>query len=133
MVPLNTTVGISAKVVASGGIGTTIAFIINDAEFLPLILSGLFASVTSYFYDWVHKHPRNTGLKEISELVKYCFYGVSVMFIIYYLGKEHGREFVSLPLTSWGFIAALCAGSAVTIVEWFSKILGIFIEKRIQK
>ena len=131
--PLNTTVGVSTKAVASGGVGTILAFIFNDAEFIPLILTGLFASITSYFYDWVHRSPRHSGLKELSELIKYTFYGVAVMFIVYYLGKEHGSEYVNLPLTSWGFVAALCAGSAVTIVEWFSEVLSKLVEKRMSK
>ena len=123
----------ATKAVASGGLGAALAFVFNDAEFIPLLLTGIFASVTSYFYDWVHRNGRAAGLKELSELIKYTFYGISVMFIVYYVGKEYGGEYIHIPLTSWGFVAALCAGSAVTIVEWFSKIFNIFITKRISK
>jgi len=128
-----TTTVTTAKAAASGGLGAALAFVFNDAEFIPLLLTGIFASVTSYFYDWVHRSVRSTGLKELSELMKYTFYGISVMFIVYYIGKEHGADYIKLPLTSWGFVAALCAGSAVTIVEWFSNIVNKIIQKRVDK
>jgi len=127
------TTTVTTKAIASGGIGAALAFVLNDAEFIPLLLSGLFASITSYFYDWVHRDPRELGLKEFSELIKYNLYGVTVMFVVFYLGKEHGGEYVSLPLTSWGFISAMCAGSAVGIVEWFAKIFDIYITRRVSK
>ena len=127
------TTTVTTKAIASGGIGAALAFVLNDAEFIPLLLSGLFASITSYFYDWVHRDPRELGLKEFSELIKYNLYGVTVMFVVFYLGKEHGGEYVSLPLTSWGFISAMCAGSAVGIVEWFTKIFDIYITRRVSK
>ena len=131
--PVATSTTVATKAVASGGIGVALAFILNDNEFIPLLLSGVFASVSSYFYDWVHRDPRHIGLKEFSELIKYNLYGITVMFVVFYLGKEHGSEYVSLPLTSWGFVSALCAGSAVGIVEWFAKMFDIYVTKKVSK
>jgi len=127
------TTTITTKAIASGGLAMVLSFCVNDTEFIPLLLSGLFASFTSYFYDWVHRDPRKLGLKELSELIKYMLYGVSMMFIIYYIGKEHGNRYISLPLTSWGFIAAICAGSAVTIVGFVANILKKYIARRVEK
>jgi len=127
------TTPVAVKAAASGGLGMAFAFILNDTEFIPLLLSGLFASFTSYFYDWVHRDPRELGLKELSELLKYNLYGISVMFIVFYLGKEHGNDYVSLPITSWGFVAALCAGSAVAIVEWIANLVNKYITRRAEK
>jgi|GEM_PF-6226220 len=121
---------VSAKAIATGGIGVALMAIFNDAEVMFLIVTGLFASLSSYFYDWVHRHPRVFGLKEMSEVLKYSFYGLSVIFIIYYLGKNNGHDFIDLPSSAWGFIAALCAGSAVQMVEWSKELLSKYITKK---
>ena len=124
---------VGAKAVATGGVGAGLAYISGSVEFLPLVYTGLFASISSYFYDWVHRDPRHIGLKEFSELVKYMFYGTSIMFIVFYLGKNHGSEYINLPTSSWGFLSALCAGSAVSLVEWVKGMLNIIITKKVMK
>jgi hypothetical protein len=121
---------VSVKAVATGGIGVALMAIFNDTEVMFLIVTGIFASLSSYFYDWVHRYPRSFGLKEISEALKYSFYGLSVIFIIYYLGKNNGHSYIDLPSSAWGFIAALCAGSAVQLVEWAKEVLNKFIIKK---
>ena len=124
------TVVTTAKVVSAGGIGMALMTFFNDTETIFLIITGLFSSLTSYFYDWVHRHPRAFGIKEVSEVLKYCFYGLSMMFVIYFYGINNGSEYIDLPQSSWGFIAALCAGSAVEIVEFGSKLVAKFATKK---
>lgn len=121
---------VTIKPIATGGLSVALMALFNDVEVVFLVVTGLFASLSSYFYDWVHRTHRVFGLKEVSEIFKYSFYGLSVIFIIYYLGKNNGHSFVDLPNSAWGFIAALCAGSAVQIVEWAKEFLGKFMNKK---
>jgi hypothetical protein len=123
----------TAKAIASGGLGSVFAFMLGDAEFIPLVIVGVFASSSSYFYDWVHRDPKAAGLKELSELVKYIFYGISVMFIVFYICKVYVSTYINLPISSFGFIAALCSASAVSIVEWASSMFKIFVNKKVSK
>jgi len=123
----------TTKAAVSGGLSTLLVATINDAEMMALLLTGMFASLTSFFYDWVHRDPRELGLRELSELMKHLFYGIAVMFIIFSVGVELGNSYIELPNTSWGFISALCAGSAVSIVEWTSSIIKKITIRRVEK
>jgi len=122
---------IIGKAVATGGVSMALLAVFQDVEVVFLIITGLFASLSSFFYDWVHRHPRAFGMRELSELIKYSFYGLSVIFIIYYLGKNHGADYLNLPSSAWGFIAALCAGSAISIVEWSGVVLKKLVSKKV--
>ena len=123
----------TTKAVTSGGVGMSLAFVIGDSEFIPLMMVGFIASSTSYFYDWVHRDPRHLRLIEFSELMKHIFYGISVMFIAFYIGKIYLSQYINLPISSWGFIAALCSGSAVGIIEWVVSVFKIFVTKKASK
>ncbi|MDQ7044715.1 MAG: hypothetical protein Q9M40_07120 [Sulfurimonas sp.] len=111
------------KATVSGGLGVLVATILGDVEMIVLFLTGAIASSLSYFHDWVHSHPRSSGLKMISEYLKYLFYGVALIFIMYPLCLNYCDKYVDLPITAWGFVAALSSGSAVVIVEWFATIV----------
>jgi len=123
---------IVTKTVVSGGLGAVLFSFFNDTEIAFLVMTGLFSSLASYFYDWVHTHPRAFGLKQLSELIKYCFYGLALIFVVYFAGKENGSTYINLPNSAWGFIAALCAGSAVKIVAFIESIIPKIIEKRVK-
>ncbi len=123
---------VTTKAIVTGSVSIALLSVFQDVEIIFLIITGLFSSLSSFFYDWVHRHPLTFGLKEFSELIKYALYGLSVIFIVYYLGKNHGAEFVNLPPSVWGFIGALCAGSAISIVETFKNLFLKFLEKKIK-
>ena len=120
----------SVKAVSVGGISAVLVNFFGDTEIIFLIITGLFSSLTSYFYDWIHRHPRAFGMKEVSEIVKYCFYGLSMMFIVYFFGVNNGDKYIDLPPSVWGFIAALCAGSAIKIVEFSAVIASKFATQK---
>lgn len=126
------TEAVAVKTVASGGLSVALFAFFNDTEIVFLIITGLFASMTSYFYDWVHTHPRAFGLKQLSELMKYCFYGLALIFVVYFAGKDTGDLYIDLPNSAWGFVAALCAGSAVKIVDFIENLLPKIIEKKVK-
>ena len=123
---------VTIKTVAAGSLGAVLLSFFNDTEVMFLVITGLFASTTSYFYDWVHTHPRAFGLKHFSELIKYCFYGLALIFVVYFAGKDNCSDYINLPNSSWGFIAALCAGSAVKIVDFIERLLPKLIEKKVK-
>ena len=129
---IHTTIA-TTKAVSTGAISVALLSFFDDTEIVFLIITGLFASISSYFYDWVHKHPREFRLRELSELIKYCFYGLSVLFVVYYLGKNNASQYVDLPSSAWGFVAALCAGSAIKIVEFSGGIFSKFITTKAGK
>lgn len=122
---------VTVKAIASGGLGVLFAVAFADVETVALFLTGLIASSLSYFYDWVHSHPRSKGLKMVSEAFKYVFYGVSVAFITYYTCINHCSQYIDLPKIAWGSITALCAGSAVVIIKWFGDIANRFMLKKV--
>ena len=126
-----TTVGTATiKSIASGGIGTALALLLGDTESMSLLAIGLISSLFSFFYDWVHTHPRIFGLAQVSCIMKYVLYGVSLMFVAFYLGVNQGSEYLcELPKTAWGLVAAMIAGSAVSIVDWFIPKIQIVIDK----
>lgn len=120
-----TTTAITVKSVSAGGISVLLLSVLNDVEFIMLLITGVFASTMSYIYDWTHRSPPlKFGLLEFTELIKSIFYGIPMMFIVYHFGINNTQHYIDVPNTVWGFIAMLCAGSAVTIVEWFAPIIG---------
>ena len=121
---LNTSAIVTLKSVSTGGIGALLMSTFNDVEFVMLLIAGVFASVMSYVYDWSHRDKRKFGLVEFTEFGKSVFYGIPVMFIVYHFGVHNAGGYIDAPLSVWGFIAMLSAGSAVAIVEWFTPILG---------
>ena len=129
---MSVTVITTAKAVGAGSLGVVLISFFGDTETIILIITGLFASLTSYFYDWVHKHPRAFGLKEVSEILKYCFYGLGMIFFIYFYGINNGGKYVDLPQSTWGFIAALCAGSAVKIIDFSTTTVEKFINLKVK-
>ncbi len=122
------TVAVS-KAVVTGGVGATLLLAISDPEFVILTFTGIFSACMSYFYDWVHRDPKYFRLKEFAELLKHIFYGVAVIFVIFYLLAHHIDEYLNLPNTAWGAISALASASAVGIVEWFTPIAGEAVKK----
>lgn len=118
----------TAKAVSAGSLSVLFVGAFSDAEFLMLFVTGAFASAMSYFYDWAHREPpMKFHIKEFMELFKAIFYGIPMMFIVYYYGIGNTSEFVNVPVTVWGFVAMLAAGSAVTIVEWFAPLFGSLV------
>lgn len=116
---------ITVKSVSAGGISVLLYSVLNDVEFIMLLITGVFASCMSYAYDWTHREePLKFGLIEFTELIKSIFYGIPMMFIVYHFGIGYTQHYIEVPNTVWGFIAMLCAGSAVAIVEWFAPALG---------
>lgn len=113
---------VAVKVTTTAGLGSLIVATTGDIEFMVLMITGVFAATTSYFYDWVHRDPRKLGLREVSEVIKYILYGVTVMFVVFYLGMGYGSRYIELPLTAWGLIATVAAGSAISIVGWSTTI-----------
>jgi hypothetical protein len=126
------------KAVSAGGLGMMIIAAFNDVEFVMLFITGAFASTMSYFYDWAHREPPvKFRLAEAMELFKSIFYGIPMMFLVYHYGVNNTGELVNVPVTVWGFIAMVAAGSAVAIVEFFAPIIGgvlqIVINKKASK
>lgn len=120
-----TTTAITVKSVSAGGISILLLSVLNDVEFIMLLITGCFASTTSYFYDWIHRErPLKFGLLEFTELLKSIFYGIPMMFIVYHFGINNTQHYIIVPNVVWGFIAMICAGTAVAIVEWFAPIIG---------
>ena len=109
---------IAAKAVTAGGLSVFLMNTFNDTEFVVLLLTGLFASLVSFLYDYAHSTNRTPfGLIMVTDIVKYVFYGIPVMVIVYYLLSLNLNAYIEVPITVWGFVSMLCAGSAVTIVE----------------
>lgn len=119
------------KSAGAGGLGILISSALSNPEILALLLTGLIASSLSYFYDWVHSHPRSKGLMMLADFFKAVFYGIAIMFITYYVCTSHCSKYIDIPVTAWGFVGALSAGSAVVIVEWFAKIADRFAVKKV--
>lgn len=131
---MNTSTIVTVKSVSTGGIATMLMAAFNDVEFVMLLIAGVFASVMSYTYDWTHREaPLKFGLVEITELGKSIFYGIPMMFAVYHFGVNNTGEYVDVPLSVWGFIAMLSAGSAVTIVEHFAPVLGNIVTSIISR
>ena len=118
-----------SKAVVSGGVGTALAMGIGESEFIILFGTGALSATMSFFYDWAHRHPKQFGLKESSEVMKYILYGVCLTFVVFYLGVNHISQYIELPKTAWAMVAALAAGSAVTIVEWLTPLGATVISK----
>lgn len=113
------------KAVSAGSLSMIFLTAFNDVEFLMLLITGTFASAMSYLYDFSHREPPiRFRFAEAMELFKAVFYGIPMMFIVYHYGVNNTSEWITIPLTTWGFIAMLAAGSAVTIVEWFAPLIG---------
>lgn len=122
------TTTITVKSVSAGGLSMLLLSTLNDVEFVVLLSVGIFSSVTSFIYDWSHRdHPKTFKLAEAMELFKYVLYGIAVMFVVYYLGTIVGVNYIDFPQVVWGVIAMISAGSAISIVEWFSPIIGKII------
>jgi len=130
--PVTTTATtITIKSVSSGGLSILLMAALDDVEFVVLFTTGVFASIMSYIYDWTHRAiPLRFGLVEVTELFKSIFYGIPMMFLVYYFGVNNTGHYIDVPITVWGFIAMLAAGSAVTIVEWFSPLVARLISIR---
>ena len=125
---------ITAKSVSAGGLSMLLISTLNNVEFMVLLAVGVFSSVTSFIYDWSHRdEPKGFGLAESMELFKYVFYGIAIMFIVYYLGTIVGVNYIDFPQVVWGVIAMLSACSAISIVEWFSPLLGKLISTKFSK
>jgi len=120
------------KAASVGGISVALFDFFGDTETIFLLVIGLFSSLTSYFYDWIHQHPRVFGMKETSEIIKYSFYGLSMMFIVYFFGVNNGDKYIDLPPSVWGFIAALCSGSAIKIVEFGGLLAAKFATQKVK-
>lgn len=129
------TTGAAIKAFGTGGLSILLANLLGSPEYFALFVTALVASILSYFYDWVHRHPRTAGLKELSELLKYIFYGLAVMYIVFYVGVNIDNHFdvIDLPKTVWGFIAALSAGSAVSLIEFVAPVIGDFVKAMAQR
>ena len=131
MVATTTTTTIAVKSVSTGGLSMLLLTTFDDVEFVVLLAVGIFSSVTSFIYDWSHReHPKTFKLAEMTELFKYVFYGIAVMFTVYYMGAIVGVNYIDFPQVVWGMIAMISAGSAITIVEWFSPILGKLVSAK---
>lgn len=129
-----TTEVMTAKSISAGGLSMLLLTTFNDVEFVILLSTGIFASIMSFVYDYTHRDlPRVFGFKEFTELVKYVFYGIPMMFIVYYAGIHNAGNYITLPNTVWGFIGMLCAGSAVAIVEYVTPLLGKFVASKASK
>lgn len=127
---------VGIKAVASGGVGSALLVLtIGDVEFMSLVSMGLFASLSSFLYDWSHDNvpPREFGLKEITCVLKYVFYGIALQFTVFYLGMNHGADYIELPGLVWGLLAGISAGSAVAIVNWFTPKIKALAEKALGK
>lgn len=127
------------KSAAAGGLSAFLLNAVSDVEFIVLIMAGFLASTTSFIYDFAHKDDKGDkgdkkfDLKAATELMKYLFYGTAMMFIVYYAGIMNGNEWVQLPPIAWGFVAMLCAGSAVSIVEYVAPIFGSALRRKAEK
>lgn len=133
----DTVINTATVVVAKNAVPTTVygavLMFTNDVEFIILLFIGIFASITSYFYDWVHREERKFSFKEVSEVMKYTFYGIVMMFTIYYVGINHLSEYLEFPKTVWGMIAAISAGSAINIIEYSFPLIGDLLIKLLVK
>ena len=129
-----TTAAMTAKSVSAGGLSMLLLAMFNDVEFVVLLSTGIFASMMSFVYDYTHRDmPKQFRFKELMELFKYVFYGIPMMFIVYYMGVHNAGQYITLPNTVWGFIGMLCAGSAVAIVEYLAPLAGKFISSKASK
>ena len=109
---------VTSKAVVAGGISVGIATVLGSTEIMSLIAIGSVASLLSFFYDWAHSHPRVFGLIEVSEILKYVLYGISMMFIVFYACIHNCTVYLEMPKTAWGMVATISAGSAVSIVDF---------------
>lgn len=129
------------KAVSAGGLSMVFVSALNDVEFVMLLITGTFASTMSYFYDWAHREPPvKFRFVEAMELFKSIFYGIPIMFLVYHYGVNNTGEFVNVPVTVWGLMAMLAAGSAVAIVDivapalWeITKGMLVFIANKVSK
>lgn len=126
---------IAVKSISSGGLSMLLLSVFNDVEFVLLLSTGIFASFMSFVYDFIHDDMRNKffTLKEMMTLFRYVFYGIPVMFTVYYIGVLHMGEYITLPVMIWGFIGMLASASAITIVEFIAPLIGNFVSLLISK
>ena len=121
---------VATKAAASGTVGIAISFsLFNDVEFMTLFFVGVLSAFFSFFHDWTHTMGMEVNIKRFSELIKYLFYGVSMMFIVFYLTLHNINEYIELPKTAWGFVAAISSASAVDIIEWITPKLAAIVDK----
>jgi len=129
-----TAVVMTAKSVSAGGLSILLLSTFNDVEFVILLSTGIFASIMSFFYEFTHDDKRQKFTsREFTELLRYIAYGTPVMFIVYYLGILNAGQYITLPVTVWGLVGMLCAGSAITIVEFIIPFFGKFLDRRLEK
>ena len=128
-----TTAIVVSKTVATGGLGVLIADALGNTEFMALFIIGLISSSMSFFYDWAHREEQRFTIKELTELFRYTSYGVVVIFVVFYLGRNHIGEYINFPDTAWGFIASISAGNAVIIVNWTASVIHQITTKRIER
>ena len=126
---------IVVKSISSGGLSMLLLSVFNDVEFVLLLSTGVFASFMSFVYDFTHDDMRNKffTLKEMMTLFRYVFYGIPVMFTVYYVGVLHMGDYITLPVMIWGFIGMLASASAITIVEFIAPLMGNFVSLFISK
>ena len=124
-----TVAAVAIKSISSGGLSMLLLSVFDDVEFVLLLSTGVFASFMSFVYDFTHDDMRNKlfTLKEMMILFRYVFYGIPVMFTVYYLGVLNMGQYITLPVMIWGFIGMLASASAITIVEYFTPLIGNFI------
>jgi len=122
-----TTIGV--KAVTSAAIAGSAAVAVGSVSMFLLVVIGTTASILSFFYDWAMQEERRFGLEEFALLTKYISYGVVMQIVIYFAGVNHGNEYVNLPSIAWGLIAAICAGSAVAIVNFATPLAAAIIRR----
>jgi len=120
---------IATKSVAAGGLAAAMTAMLGDTETVSLIAVGAFAAISSFIYDCAHKKIPECGLRQTTDAMKYVFYGVALMFVAFYIGLNEIGKYIDMPKTAWGFVAAIIAGSAVTIVEWITPKIGEIVSK----
>ena len=131
----STTAMVVAKSVSSGGLSMLLLSVFDDVEFVLLLSTGIFSSVMSFYYDYENDDSRKKlfTLKEAMVLYRYIFYGIPIMFLVYYLGVLNIGLYITLPVMVWGFIGMVAAASAITIVEFFAPLIGGFAAMWITK
>jgi hypothetical protein len=124
---------LTVKSTTSGGISMLIANALGDTEFVMLLMVGAFASITSFLYDYFHKKDRaGFTFVDCCILIKFIFYGIPMMLLVYYVGMLNTPDYIVIPVSVWGGIAMLSAGSSVAIVDFltptFKKITVEFLQ-----
>jgi hypothetical protein len=130
---------VTSKSIASVGVYSTFVVFFNDAQSVSLLLTGLVMGVASYYFDWAHTEEKNMSSKEMSELMKALLYSVAVIFFIFHTLCTVSVMYIEpvakmeTPAVAIGAVAALIAGNAVKLIEWFSEQFGEAIKAVILK